>query len=158
MAAYLITGTSGTGKSTICRELQERGYQAFDGDAVKGLCGWVDEKTGLPARPSSMTKADLENLAWSWDSTVLSDLILATPELFLCGSSNNQLDFHHLFTKVFVLTIDPEAQLQRILARTEHDYGKDPAMHYAIINAQKEFVTKALVLGAVPVNAMQRVS
>ena len=29
---YLIEGVSGTGKTSVCKELQRRGYYAIDGD------------------------------------------------------------------------------------------------------------------------------
>ena len=38
----LITGRSGSGKSTVYRELRRRGLPAFDTDRVAGLARWVD--------------------------------------------------------------------------------------------------------------------
>jgi len=43
---YLIDGVSGTGKTSVCRELQRRGYQAITGDTDLAYQG--DPATGLP--------------------------------------------------------------------------------------------------------------
>ncbi|MBV9710451.1 MAG: hypothetical protein JO011_06010 [Ktedonobacteraceae bacterium] len=48
MAAYLITGESGTGKSSLATELQKRRYIAYDGDATPGLAYHADHATGKP--------------------------------------------------------------------------------------------------------------
>ena len=53
MKRVLLTGMSGTGKSTVINELAARGYKAVDTDD-HGLSEWVavplDEPTGLAPR------------------------------------------------------------------------------------------------------------
>jgi broad-specificity NMP kinase len=41
---YLVEGVSGTGKSSVCDELQRRGYKAINGD--KELAYQGDPETG----------------------------------------------------------------------------------------------------------------
>jgi len=48
---YLIEGVSCSGKTSVCRELQRRGYQAFNGDTDLAYQG--DPETGEPADGSS---------------------------------------------------------------------------------------------------------
>src|SRR5687768_10966333 len=43
---YLMEGVSGTGKTTVCNELQRRGYQAVRGDRELAYQG--DPQTGEP--------------------------------------------------------------------------------------------------------------
>jgi broad-specificity NMP kinase len=43
---YLIEGGSGTGKSSVCHELQKRGYKAINGDRELAYQG--DPVTGKP--------------------------------------------------------------------------------------------------------------
>jgi adenylate kinase family enzyme len=43
---YLIDGVSCAGKTTVCNELQRRGYQVIHGDDE--LAYWGDLKTGEP--------------------------------------------------------------------------------------------------------------
>jgi broad-specificity NMP kinase len=41
---YLVEGVSGTGKTSVCRELNRRGYQAINGDRELAYQG--DPETG----------------------------------------------------------------------------------------------------------------
>ena len=43
---YLIDGVSCSGKTTVCTELEQRGYQSVDGD--RELAYWGDIRTGKP--------------------------------------------------------------------------------------------------------------
>ncbi|GHO42301.1 hypothetical protein KSX_04640 [Ktedonospora formicarum] len=47
---YLIEGVSGTGKTSVCTELQRRGYQAIHGDRELRYKG--DPKTDTPMATS----------------------------------------------------------------------------------------------------------
>ena len=44
MRNYLIEGVSGTGKTSVCKELQRRGYYAINGDTELAYQG--DPETG----------------------------------------------------------------------------------------------------------------
>ncbi len=65
---YLIDGVSCAGKSTVCRELQRRGYHAIHGD--RELAYWGDLKTGEPVEGG----ADAQR-AWLWDVAKVSALV-----------------------------------------------------------------------------------
>lgn len=153
MGKYLVTGRSGSGKSEVCRELQKRGFNAFDGDKVEGLAGWRDPATSLPVDVDYSKPIDPSQTAWSWDAETLSNLLDTESDIFLCGSADNQLTFHWLFDKVFILTLSPKTQKERIAKRTEHDYGKSPEMQERIIDEQAAFTTAARKLGALSVDA-----
>jgi len=43
---YLVEGVSGTGKTSVCRELERRGHQAINGDREPAYQG--DPETGAP--------------------------------------------------------------------------------------------------------------
>jgi adenylate kinase family enzyme len=149
----LITGRSGSGKSTICRELQRQDYNAFDGDQIPGLCSWVDPHTDQPAIVDCTKPIEKSTAEWRWDSNVLDAFLDQHSNVFLCGSADNDLSFFDRFDRVFVLTLPSEIQRKRIVNRTEHDYGKPPEMQEIILAEQKDFVAAATQLGAVAIDA-----
>lgn len=149
----LITGRSGSGKSTICKELKLHGYNSFDSDHVQGLADWIDPRTDNITNVDYTKPIDTAQAEWRWNRSVLTKLLETPGDIFLCGSADNELELHGLFNKVFVLTLPPETQRQRILSRTEHDYGKLPKMQEKILAEQTKFVADAINLGAKPIDA-----
>jgi hypothetical protein len=83
MKRVLLTGMSGTGKSTVINELAARGYKAVDTDD-HGLSEWVavplDEPTGLAPGQD-----------WVWREDRIQELLSSDVEvLVLSGCSPNQ--------------------------------------------------------------------
>ena len=115
---YLIDGVSCAGKTTVCRELQRRGYHAIHGD--RALAYWGDLKTGEPVAGS----ADAPR-AWLWDVAKVSALAADQTHAatFFCGGSRNADRFIGLFDKVFVLAIDRETLDRRLAARPPTEWG-----------------------------------
>ena len=115
---YLIDGVSCAGKTTVCDELQRRGYHAIHGD--RELAYWGDLKTGEPVDGS----AD-EHRTWIWDvekvRALVADQIHAAT--FVCGGSRNSDRFISLFDEVFVLEIDLDTLNRRLAARPEDEWG-----------------------------------
>lgn len=115
---YLIDGVSCAGKTTVCGELQRRGYQVIHGD--EELAYWGDPKTGQPVNGI----ADAYR-SWLWDvakvNTLVSDQHHAAT--FFCGGSRNADRFIGLFDEVFVLEIDRETLNRRLAARPETEWS-----------------------------------
>jgi gluconate kinase len=115
---YLIDGVSCTGKTTVCDELQRRGYHAIHGD--RELAYWGDLKTGEPVDGS----AD-EHRTWIWDVEKVRALVADQNHAatFFCGGSRNSDRFIGLFDDVFVLEIDLDTLNRRLAARPENEWG-----------------------------------
>ena len=115
---YLIDGVSCAGKTTVCRELQRRGYHAIHGD--RELAYWGDLKTGEPVEGS----ADAQR-AWLWDVAKVSALAADQSHAvtFFCGGSRNAHRFLGLFDAVFVLAIDRQTLDRRLAARPHTEWG-----------------------------------
>jgi gluconate kinase len=115
---YLIDGVSCAGKTTVCRELQRRGYHAIHGD--RELAYWGDLKTGEPVDGSGDAQR-----AWLWDVAKVSALVADQNHAatFFCGGSRNAGQFVGLFEEVFVLAIDRETLDRRLAARPETEWG-----------------------------------
>ena len=115
---YLIDGVSCAGKTTVCNELQRRGYHAIHGD--RELAYWGDIKTGAPVDGS----AD-EQRAWMWNIAKVSALVAdhTHAATFFCGGSRNSDRFIDLLDEVFVLEIDLDTLNRRLAARPEDAWG-----------------------------------
>jgi dephospho-CoA kinase len=119
MSNYLIEGISGTGKTTVGEELQKRGFKVIDADQTFGFYG--DPKTGLPTD-------DKHQLNWIWDSSKVKQELTALDgkPIFVCGGAMNQIDFTNYFASIFTLYVDDETLKNRLLSRSNNDFGKDP--------------------------------
>lgn len=116
---YLIEGVSGTGKSSVCRELRKRGYQAIDGD--KELAYQGDPATGHPTEGFRhdhhiWNVAKVRSLAENQDEE----------RTFFCGGSRNFGQFLELFDLVFLLEVDAATLLHRLVNRAGNPWGKRP--------------------------------
>ncbi len=115
---YLIEGVSCAGKTSVCSELERRGYQAIHGDRTLAYFG--DIETGERLLDSSG-----KNRGWIWDVEKVRDLAAdrSHPATFFCGGSRNSGRFINLFDQVFVLEIDLETLNQRLAARPDDEWG-----------------------------------
>ncbi len=157
----LITGVSGSGKTTIAAELTKLGHNARNMDSVEGLCAWINLATGQPDPDFQRLSVDdwLDKYDWLWDEKRLKNLLSETPDTFFCGSSGNQDRFYGLFDKVFLLAMNDELIRDRILNNSrDHDYGRRPGEIDAIIGYYEDFQDKAIAAGAVVIDAKKPVN
>ncbi|WP_274654639.1 AAA family ATPase [Paenibacillus humicola] len=113
---YLIEGVSGTGKTSVCKELHRRGYHAINGDRELAYQG--DPETGTPT--DGVTH---EHHIWHVDK--VKALIANQDEAvtFFCGGSRNFSKFLDLFDGVFVLEVDLDILNRRLDGRPENEWG-----------------------------------
>ena len=115
---YLIDGVSCAGKTTVCDELQRRGYHAIHGD--RELAYWGDPHTGAPVHGCAGAQR-----TWMWNVEQVSALVADQTHAatFLCGGSRNADRFIDVFDGVFVLEIDLETLNRRLAARPAAEWG-----------------------------------
>ncbi len=113
---YLIEGVSGTGKTSVCKELQRRGYYALNGDNELAYQG--DPETGEPTDGHTH-----EHHIWHVDK--VKALVSNQDEAvtFFCGGSRNFSKFIDLFDGVFVLEVDLDTLNRRLDKRPEDEWG-----------------------------------
>jgi shikimate kinase len=120
MKRVLLTGMSGTGKSTVINELAARGYKAVDTDD-HGLSEWMavplEEPTGLGPGQD-----------WVWREDRIQDLLSAedVEVLFLSGCSPNQGRFYPQFDHIVLLTAPAAVLVARLASRTTNPMGSIP--------------------------------
>ncbi len=117
MKRVLITGMSGTGKSSVIRELAARGYRAHDLDTPE-WSEWVDA-----AASDTLTPA--EGKDWVWREDRVREL-LSMPEdgtLFVGGCAENMPRLFPLIDTVILLSAPVETIRERLAERSPGSYG-----------------------------------
>ena len=121
MATVLLTGMSGSGKSTVLAELAGRGRAVLDTDHG----GWTQE-----------VRAADGSVDHRWDEPRMAALLAQTRvgALFVSGCVSNQAAFYDRFNAVVLLSAPVEVLLARLASRTTNGYGKDPAERERILD------------------------
>jgi adenylate kinase family enzyme len=104
----LVTGLSGTGKSTALAGLERRGFETLETD-VEPWSEWSDEAGG-----------------YVWDEERVNTLLRRDfpTTLFVSGTVSNQGRFYDRFDEVVLLSAPAEVLLARIGSRTTNPFGK----------------------------------
>ena len=112
MTAILVTGMSGTGKSTALAELARRGHPVVDTD----YGDWVED---VPSAGGDRTER-----LWREDriDALLGEHTEGT--LFVSGCVANQGRFYSRFKAVVLLSAPEEVILARVASRRTNPYGK----------------------------------
>ena len=113
---FLIEGVSCAGKTTVCDELDRRGYQAIHGDRQLAYRG--DPETGVPVEGK-----EPGHHIWNVDQVKSLVADQAHAMTFFCGGSRNSHKFVDLFDAVFLLEIDRDTLEERLAARPTDEWG-----------------------------------
>lgn len=135
---YLISGLPGTGKTSVCRELQARGYKVIDADHAFGY---------------------QDGANWFWDEPKVEGAINNTSNeiLFICGSASNRDKYIPMFNKVFILCVDDQTLRHRLLGRTNNNFGKDPDVLRRQIERNQGVKEYSIKRGRIVIDATQPV-
>ena len=151
MTNYLIEGVSGTGKTTVCEELKNRGYKAVEAD--EEIAHYADPKTGLPTEEKNPDN-------WIWNEEKFKKALQrdGNDPIFICGGAMNQEDFKHHFAKTFTLHIDDETLTRRLFTRTNNDFGKHPDELALQLDWNKGAVVYSKQRGTILIDATKPIS
>ena len=128
---YLIEGVSGTGKTSVCKELRRRGFHAINGDTDLAYQG--DPETG---EPTDEVPSHWHHI---WDVEKVRVLVAdhSEPVTFFCGGSRNFSKFQDLFDGIFVLDIDLDTLSQRLDQRPDDEFGGQPSERDLILRLHR---------------------
>ncbi len=119
---YLIAGVSGSGKTSVCTEVQRRGYHAIHGDRELAYQG--DPETGTPTDGLTHERSATfisEHHIWHVDKVKAFIVNRDEAVTFFCGGSRNSSQFIDLFDGVFILEVDFDTMNRRIDERVAMD-------------------------------------
>jgi dephospho-CoA kinase len=112
----LVTGMSGTGRSTLLTELAARGIWTVDTDygdyfeTVDGESLWIEDRI---------------------------DALLSVEDpcgmLVVQGTTRNQVHFHPRFDHVVLLSAPADVLIERLRTRTDNPFGQRPSELAAIL-------------------------
>jgi shikimate kinase len=104
----LLTGMSGTGKSSVIHALSARGFKAVDTDD-----GWCEP---LPDGRQRWREDAIGQLLDTEDAEVV----------FIAGCEENQVRFHPRFDLIILLSAPAEVLAKRLASRTTNSFGRAP--------------------------------
>jgi dephospho-CoA kinase len=114
VAVVLVTGMSGTGKSSALAELARRGHRVVDTD----YGDWIEEG------PERLWREDrVDALLTEHDNGLL----------FVSGCVPNQGKFYPRFDAVVLLSAPADVIVERVRTRDTNDYGKSDAERESIL-------------------------
>jgi shikimate kinase len=113
----LVTGMSGTGKSSALAALERRGFQVIDTDEP-GWTEWSEQEGG-----------------YVWREGRIAELLAREDgqSLYVSGTVSNQGRFYSRFDAVVLLSAPLEVLLARIEHRTTNPFGKTPEERESIL-------------------------
>jgi shikimate kinase len=110
MKRVLITGMSGTGKSSVLRRLGELGYRTVDTDD-DGFTATVQSESGT------------EQL-WREDRIQAVLSAADVDVLFVSGTCRNQVSFYPQFDRIVLLSAPVPVLVDRLATRMNNPYGR----------------------------------
>lgn len=164
MPLIYITGISGSGKSSVCKELRRRGYRAYDTDS-DGIAFFYHNDTSKPVAekvaPEDRTPEWRSKHTWKARREDVKKLVTDSSQdiVFLCGVTSNDADeLWDLFDKVLALHIDEASLKHRIMHRTSNDFGKNSHEFSGLLAWQKTAEADYKKLGATLIDATRPLS
>jgi shikimate kinase len=120
MPKILVTGMSGTGKSSALEMLAARGHRVVDTDTDEWSC-WVTLPDGTRD--------------WIWRTDAMASLLAQHRRgaLYVSGCKTNQGQFYPMFDYVVLLSAPADVLLARLAARDNNPYGESAAERALIL-------------------------
>ncbi len=122
MRRILVTGMSGSGKSSALERLRLLGFRTVDTDEGE-WSEWSHAEGG-----------------YVWREERIAELLAGDggPSLYVSGTVSNQGRFYQYFDTVVLLSAPADVLLSRIATRTNNPYGKSAAQRKLVLRELAE--------------------
>lgn len=158
---FIVTGVSGSGKTTIARALIEQGEVAFDSKINPGLYGFVDASGTFADTPNWIDKEWLSRHKWVLNRPILESLVnqhQGAKRLFLCGRANI-FQYWDISEKVFLLCVTAKTLQQRLNSSSRDNlFARDTDTQQKLLMSLEETQANLIKHGAIVINAEADVS
>ncbi|WP_020577992.1 hypothetical protein [Actinopolymorpha alba] len=156
MAAVLVVGGPGSGKSSVANGLRRRGLRSIDCDY--GLARWEDPE-GIPVEfPANPDLEWLRSHHWQWIDERFEQVLSECRErsTALCGASYNLANYLPRFELLILLQVDDATTAQRLAdPRRNNDFGRIGATLEWSLDWRPRLEAEMLGAGAHGVDARQ---
>lgn len=159
MALIYITGAPGSGKSTLQKELESRGYETYDLDdpSLGGPHNKSTNKLVTTPPADQRTPGWFSQHEWRIYSDVIKNLKAKAidKDIYICGVAASDDGILPLFDKIFYLDIDDDTLKHRLGSRSENSYGQNEFEASEIIERKHGLDSKYSGNKAIHVDAMR---
>lgn len=157
--AFLITGPSGVGKTTITRKLHELGFNV---EYAANICHFVDRNGREAAKPWDVTNVGwLSEHHFVFDKTKFTRIMNqhADDHIFIEAVASDMGNYRPLFKNILYLALEPDALAARIQAdKRSNRFGKEDFQLQEILNGAKNLETWVIQSGGSKIDANKPVS
>lgn len=151
----VVTGISGSGKTTVARHLTDRGEIAFDSKLNSGLYQFIDSEGTIAENVKWNDEAWRNKYKWSLNEERLSELIQKhrASRVFLCGRAN-LFQYWSKADKVFLLKVDTATLRERLNDELRDNlFAKDAKTQEKLLSSLDSVQNKIIEKGGVPIDA-----
>ena len=151
MSKIFITGSGGVGKTTVIKQLRERGYTAYDTDDIPGANRLEDKRTGEEL-PWPEGYIDWKNIyTWNWQRPKITELLASDETVFIGAVVGNWRDFLNEFDTFIVLSTPEHLHLHHLQTRNAHTHGQGEQNVTEMVARQQQAMDKFIAAGAIRV-------
>src|ERR1700680_2690781 len=145
MPKVLVTGMSGTGKSTALQMLSQRGHRVVDTDTDEWSY-WIKLPDG--------------SRDWIWREDAITRLLASHQQghLFVAGCKTNQGKFSPHSDHIALLSAPAGILLARITTRNNNPYGKHPEDRALILHHLAEIEPRLRATATIEIDASAQIS
>jgi len=153
---YIVTGISGSGKTTVARHLIQAGEVAFDSKLNSNLYQFVDGAGQAAKSVDIHNEAWRKQYKWSLNEARLGELLeqnQAASRVFLCGRANI-FQYWDKAQAVFLLKVNALTLHQRLNnASRDNLFAKDAETQNKLLNELDLVQAKIAQKGAIIIDA-----